>query len=68
MEPGQAIAMIEVPPASGGDVIAERGGSATFRTSEGGVASMGEPDVDVVLLCVEIDALDPPGIFQGQEF
>jgi hypothetical protein len=67
MEPGQAIAMIEVPPASGGDVIAERGGSATFRTSEGGVASVDEPDVDVVLLCVERDALDPPGILQGQE-
>jgi hypothetical protein len=67
MEPGQAIAMIEVPPASVGYVIAERGGSATFRTSEGGVESMGEPDVDVTLLGVERDAPDPPGILQGQE-
>jgi hypothetical protein len=68
MEPSQAIAVIEVSPASGGDVIAEWRGPATFRTSEGGVASMGEPDVDVVLLHVERDALDPPGILQGQEF
>jgi hypothetical protein len=45
--------MIEVPPASGGDVVVERGWLATFRTHEGGVASMGEPNVDVVLLGVE---------------
>ena len=48
MEPGRAIAMIEVPPAPGGDVIIERGPAAAFRTSEGGVASMGEPEVDAV--------------------
>jgi hypothetical protein len=59
--------VIEVPPSSGGDVIAERGSFATFRTSEGGVESMGEPDVDVVLLGVERNALDPPGVFQSQE-
>jgi hypothetical protein len=48
-------------------MIAERGSFATFRTSEGGVESMAEPDVDVVLLGVERNALDPPGVFQSQE-
>jgi len=67
MNPGQAVAVVEVPPTSGGGVIAERGSFATFRTSEGGVASMGEPDVDVVLLRVERNAFDPPGAFQSQE-
>jgi hypothetical protein len=68
MEPSQAIAMIEVPPAPGGDVIIERRGAATFGTSEGGVASMDDPDVDAKLPGVECKELDPPRILQAQEF
>jgi hypothetical protein len=45
--------MIEVPPVPGGDVVVERGRSAAFRTGEGGVASMGELDVDLVSPGVE---------------
>ena len=67
VQPGQAVAMIEVPPASGREVIIERGPGATFRTSEGGVASMCEPKIDLVLLRVESNVLDPPGVLESQE-
>jgi hypothetical protein len=60
--------MIEVPPAPGGNVILERDPAVTFRTSEGSVAPMGEPNIDLVFVGVERDALDPPRLFQGQEF
>jgi hypothetical protein len=53
MEPGQAIAMIEVPPASGRNVIIERAPIATVGTTEEGVASMDDPDVNATSLGVE---------------
>jgi len=59
--------MIEVPPAPGGDVIIQGGPAAAFRTPEGGIASMGEADVDPAFLRVESDTFDPPGPLQGQE-
>jgi hypothetical protein len=42
--------------------------AVTFRTSEGSVAPMREPNIDLVFVGVERDALDPPRLFQGQEF
>jgi hypothetical protein len=59
--------MIKVPPAPAGDVVIERGRSATFRTDEGGVASMDEADVNVVSPGVERNARDSPRVLQGQE-
>ena len=68
MEPGQAIAVIEMPPAPVRDMIAEGSRSATFGTNKGGVASMCEPEVEVVQLGIERNAFDSPGFFQSQEF
>jgi hypothetical protein len=68
MEPGRATAVIEVPPGSGGRVITKRSGSAALRTSEGGIASMGEPEVDAAPVRVESNAPHPPGVIQSQEF
>jgi hypothetical protein len=59
--------MIEVPPASGGDVVVERGRAASIGTGDSGIASMGEPDVEVVFPEVEYKALDPPRLLQSQE-
>lgn len=67
MEPSAKAAVIEMPPAPGGDMIIDRGPAATFGTAEGRVASMGEPDVDALLVGVEGDAIDPPGARQSQE-
>ena len=67
MEPGHAVAVIEVPPAPGGGMVVERGPAAALRAGEGGVATMDEPDVDGALVGIEGDALDPPGLLQGQE-
>ena len=50
LEPSPESAMIEVPPAPGGDVIIQGGPAAAFRTPEGGIASMGEADVDPAFL------------------
>ena len=67
LEPGPESAMIEVPPTPGGDVIIQGGPAAAFRTPEGGIASMGETDVDPAFLEIESDPFDPPGSLQGQE-
>jgi hypothetical protein len=67
LEPGQEAAMIEMSPAPGGDMIIDRGPAVAFGTTEDGVASMCEPDIDPVLLGVESDAFNPPGLWQGQE-
>jgi hypothetical protein len=61
LEPSPEAAMIEVPPTPGGDVVIEGRPVAAIRAREGGMGSMGEPDVDRVLLGVEGDAVDPPG-------
>ena len=61
LEPSPETAMIEVPPAPGGDVIIQGGPAAAFRTPERGVAAMGQTDVDPAFLGVENDAFDPPG-------
>ena len=68
LEPSRESAMIEVPPAPGGDVIIKGGPAAAFRTPEGGIASMGEADVDPAFPGVESNTFDPPGPLQGQEF
>jgi hypothetical protein len=34
-------------------MVVEGGAAATFRASEGGIAAMDEPDVDVMFLGVE---------------
>ena len=67
MEPRRAVAVIEMPPAPGGGVVVERGRAAAFRAREGGGPTMDELDVEGSLLGVEGDALDPPGLLQGQE-
>ena len=48
-------------------MVIERGRAATYRTDEGGVASMGEADVNVVSPGVERNARDSPRVLQGQE-
>jgi hypothetical protein len=58
--------MIEVPPPLEGDVVIERGTSATFGTSEGRIPSMGEPDVELSVLGIERDPLHLPGFLQIQ--
>ena len=67
MNPGPATAVIEVPRGSGGGVIAERRGLAAHRASEGDVPSMGEVEVDSAAVGIENDAVDAPGVIQGQE-
>src|SRR5262249_10190066 len=67
VEQGPKAAVIEMPPAPGGDMIIDRGPATTFGTAEGRVASMGEPDVDALLVGVEGDGIDPPGARQVQE-
>jgi hypothetical protein len=67
LEPSPKAAVIEMPPAPGGNMIIDRGPAATFGTAEGRVRSMGEPDVDALLVGVEGDAIDPPGARQVQE-
>jgi hypothetical protein len=54
--------MIEVPPPSERKVIIERGPGAAFRASEGGVASMGEPEIELVFLGVKSNTLDSPRV------
>src|SRR5262249_163853 len=61
VEPSAKAPVIEMPPAPGGDVIVDRGPATTFGTAEGRVGSMGEPDVDALLVGVEGDGIDPPG-------
>ena len=48
-------------------MIRDRGPATTFGTAEGRVASMGEPDVEALLVGVEGDGIDPPGARQVQE-
>ena len=68
MQPSQAVAMmIEVPPLPVGEMIIERGPRTTFRTSEGGVASVSKPKIDLALLRVERNPLDPPGFLESQK-
>jgi len=59
--------MIEVSPLPVRKMIIERGPSATFRASEGGVASVCQPKIDLVLLRVESNVLNPPGVLESQE-
>src|SRR5262249_11766775 len=58
---------VEVPPGSGGSVIAEWSGLTALWTNEGGVASMDEPDIDAVPVRVESNAPYPPGMIQSQK-
>src|SRR5262249_34413351 len=60
VQPGQAVAMIEVPPLPVREMIIERGPSATFRATNGGVAPVCQPKIDLVLLRVESNALVAP--------
>jgi hypothetical protein len=59
--------MIEVPPFSGRKMIIERGSGATLGARKGGVASVCQPKIDLVLLKVESNTLDPPGVLESQE-
>ncbi|MGZ3380600.1 MAG: hypothetical protein ACXVBB_10075, partial [Isosphaeraceae bacterium] len=59
--------MIEVSPFPVRKMIIERGPSATFRASEGGVASVCQAKIDLVLLRVESNVLNPPGVLESQE-
>jgi hypothetical protein len=68
VQPGPTIAMIEVSPPLGGDVVIERGAQATFGTSEERIPSMSEPDVELTSLGVERDPLHLPGFLKIQEF
>ena len=47
VQPGQAVARIEVPPLPAREMIRERGPGASFRTSQGGVASVRETKFDL---------------------
>src|SRR4051812_9085689 len=60
--------MIEMPPTPGRNVVVERAMEATLGTSEGCVAPMCEPNVEVVFLGSERDAIHLPGRSQIQEF
>ena len=67
MQPGQAVAMIEVPPLPVGEMVIERGPSTTYRATKGGIAPVRQPKIELVLLRVESNALDPPGVLESQE-
>jgi hypothetical protein len=67
MEPSQVTAVIKVPPGSSGGVIAERSELTALRTSEDCVTPMGQPEIDAAPVCVECDALHPPGAIQSEE-
>src|SRR4051812_23008163 len=60
--------MIEMPPTPGRNVVVERAMEATLGTSEGCVAPMCEPNVEVVFLGSERDAIHLPGRSQIQGF
>src|SRR5262249_10222276 len=66
-EPRRAVAVIEMPPTPAGGMVVEWGPAAAHRAREESVATMDEPDVDGAFVGIEGGALDPPGLFQGQE-
>jgi hypothetical protein len=67
LEPSPEAAVIKMPPAPGGGMIIDRGPAAAFGATEEGVGSMDEPDVNTMVRRIENDAVDPPGVWQGQE-